>query len=106
MTALLTFIVLYPDQSVYYWRLSFFTALVDPGKGFFYQGFPWVLGKTVTCGFGIGVISYLFGSRPKSSAESVSRAVTQAIVWTTIYVLLVHMVFALFEFTAIKPEPI
>jgi hypothetical protein len=50
------------------------------------------------CAAGMGLLAYLVGMRPKRSTRDVSAGITLNILLSTIYVLLVHMGFALFEF--------
>jgi hypothetical protein len=68
-----------------------------PGLGFF-RGTGWLLAKVLCCAAGMGWLAYLIGMRPKRSAGEVSAGITLSILLSTIYVLLVHMGFALFEF--------
>jgi hypothetical protein len=49
-------------------------------------------------GFGIGLLVYALAMRPKWSGASVSRGITTTILWCTLWALVVHMVFAFFEF--------
>ena len=56
------------------------------------------LGKVSACAAGVGLISYHIGVRPKFSSNDVSRSVTATILWSTLYVLIVHFTFAFFEF--------
>jgi ABC-type transporter Mla maintaining outer membrane lipid asymmetry permease subunit MlaE len=56
------------------------------------------LAKTTVCAAGIAIIAYARGARPKDSSRAVSRGVTSTILWSTLYVLAVHFVFAFVEF--------
>lgn len=61
-------------------------------------GWKWVLLKNTLCGIGTATIGYYRGVGPKTSASDVSDAITSTVLWTTLYVLVVHFVVALFEF--------
>ena len=62
------------------------------------EGWQWVMLKNLACGIGTGVIGFYRGLAPKQSASDVSNAITSTVLWTTLYVLLVHFVIALLEF--------
>jgi ABC-type transporter Mla maintaining outer membrane lipid asymmetry permease subunit MlaE len=47
---------------------------------------------------GTATISYYRGVSPKHSAADVSHAITSTVLWTTLYVLVVHFVIALVEY--------
>ncbi|MGB0739465.1 MAG: ABC transporter permease, partial [Planctomycetaceae bacterium] len=54
--------------------------------------------KVMACGVGVAMIAFYRGARPKYSSTAVSTGITSAILWSTLYVLLVHFLFSLFEF--------
>ena len=58
----------------------------------------WLLGKILLCALGIGLIAYHQGASPKHSSRDVSMGITATILWSTLYVLVVHFTFAFFEF--------
>jgi hypothetical protein len=62
----------------------------------------WVLLKVMTCAAGLAVINYNFGLKPKRSVLGLSRDVTYGILWGTLYVLVVHLLFLFVEF----PNPV
>ena len=62
------------------------------------MGWGWVMLKNIACGVGTAAISYYRGIAPKHSASDVSSAITSTVLWTTLYVLVVHCFVALFEF--------
>ena len=80
-----------------YWNRAFHYGITDPDK-FLYEGAWWLLAKLLTCAVGIALISYHRGASPKYSSSDVSRAVTSTILWSTLYVLVVHFVYAFLEF--------
>lgn len=78
-----------------------FRALVDSGPGGFGPlpgGTHFVLGKLLISALGTAGIAYHVGLRPKPSGTAVAGGVTDAIIRATLFVLCVHLVFALFEF--------
>lgn len=97
ISAGLAFLLDHGELGVAFWDAHFHQNLVT-AKSFFYAGTGWLLPKLILCGAGTGIISWLQGTAPKQSAAEISRAVTTAILWSTLYVLLVHFLFSLFEF--------
>ena len=97
LTSLFTFCYTQPNHTPDFWYQNFHYTLHVVGEPFYF-GTHWLVAKLVCCGFGIGVISYFQGRRPKYSSADVSRGVTISILWTTLFVLSVHFAFAFFEF--------
>ena len=95
--SLLVFLSLNPNVSPDFWH-QFFHRNLESMDGFYYIGTWWVLSKVLICGVGIGLIAYLIGKKPKLSSTDVSRSVTRTTLYSTIFVLTVHFVFAFFEF--------
>ncbi|MEX2214928.1 MAG: ATP-binding cassette domain-containing protein [Phycisphaeraceae bacterium] len=100
-TSLVVFTAAYPEHGPHFWRLHFHSELSLPGL-FFYVGTGWMLLKTLACAVGIALIAYYQGARPKTSSRAVSRGITSAILWATLYVLVIHFIFAFVEFEAVK----
>jgi ABC-type transporter Mla maintaining outer membrane lipid asymmetry ATPase subunit MlaF/ABC-type transporter Mla maintaining outer membrane lipid asymmetry permease subunit MlaE len=98
-TAAFAFLLTHPDAGIAFWDAHFHRYLVQPDHRW-YQGTEWLLGKLLTCGAGIAVISWSCGRTPKQSGPDISRGVTQAILWTTLFTLAVHFLFSLLEFQA------
>ena len=95
--SLLAFVATHPEHGADYWLLNYHYAL-NKTTGPFYKGTGWLLAKLVLCGAGIAVISYFQARRPKYSSNDVSNSVTATIFWATIYVLIIHFIFAFYEF--------
>lgn len=104
-----TFLVAYPDIGIHFWQQHFFRAILPPTDsvgafvpiiGLFWlgKGWGWVMLKNLLCGIGTAAIAYHQGITPKQSAGDVSAAITSTVLWTTLYVLIVHFVIALLEF--------
>ena len=102
MTSLVTFVNSYPERGPDFWHQYFHRGLFQPASPW-YRGTHWLLAKLITSGFGIALISYYIGRRPKYSSADVSRSVTKTILLATLYVLIVHFIFSLFEFEGIVP---
>jgi len=98
-TSLVVFVATHSQLGPEFWHLHFHQALIDP-QSLGYRGSGWLLAKTLACGAGVAAICYERGSGPKQSPDDVNRSITTAILWTTLYVLTVHFVFAFFEFKA------
>lgn len=96
-TSLCVFVSIHPEQGAYFWHVHFQRELVADGQ-WLYRGTGWLMVKLLCCGVGMALLAYGVGMRPKHSASDVSHGITLHILLATIYVLLVHLVFALFEF--------
>ena len=99
VTAAFAFSSTHGDLGIAFWDLHFHQALRTP-DGIWYKGSGWLFAKLLTCGIGIGMISWRCGISPKESGPEISHGVTRTILWSTLYVLLVHFVYSLFEFKA------
>ena len=97
MVSMVAFTVSYPEIGPYFWRQHFERNLIDPANWLF-KGWHWVLIKNLVCGLGTAVIAYYQGLAPKQSASDVSHSITKTVLWTTLFVLLVHFIVALSEF--------
>lgn len=97
LTSLAVFTAIRPQVGPDFWSLHFHRELVEPGR-FLYRGSGWLLAKVILCGVGIAQISYQIASLPKPSSRAVSTAITTSILWSTLYVLVVHFGFAFYEF--------
>ena len=103
MMSLVTFTSTHPSIGPYYWSQYFFRNLSSTSQGGLlglplYAGWSWVLLKNLLCGVGTAAIGYYRGLQPKHSANDVSSAITSTVLWTTLYVLVVHFVVALLEY--------
>lgn len=97
LISLVCFIATHPQQGPYFWDVHFSSRLHQPDS-LFYNGFAWLMLKTVLCGVGVAAISYYRGMRPKQSARDVSDAITSTVLWATLYVLFIHFLIAFYEF--------
>ncbi len=97
LISLATFNSTHSEIGPFFWRQHFFRNLYVNGSGW-PVGWDWVLLKNLTCGVGTGAIGYYLGIAPKHSATDVSSAITSTVLWTTLFVLVVHFVVALQEF--------
>jgi ABC-type transporter Mla maintaining outer membrane lipid asymmetry permease subunit MlaE len=93
----LVFASSYPGESLFSFDRAFHMLLREPGHTL-WIGTGWVLAKCWTCTVGTGVIAYQLGATPKESVNDVNRAVTTAIIVSTLWVLLTHFAFAFWEF--------
>ncbi len=95
--SLLAFVATHRAHGPDFWDTNFHVVL-EKTTGPFYRGTGWLVGKLITCGAGIAIISYFQAHRPKYSSNDVSNSVTASIFWATLYVLIVHFAFAFYEF--------
>jgi len=80
-----------------FWHSYFYRRLVVP-DAMWLAGSGWLLAKLLLCAAGIGLIAYHGGASPKHSGGDVSNGITASILWSTLYVLVVHFTFAFIEF--------
>ena len=97
LTSLIVFAAIHPDRGLLFWHLHFHRELLA-SETVLYHGTGWLLSKTLLCGAGIGLIAFYQGARRKLSGVDVSRGITATILWATLYVLVVHFIFAFYEF--------
>jgi ABC-type transporter Mla maintaining outer membrane lipid asymmetry ATPase subunit MlaF/ABC-type transporter Mla maintaining outer membrane lipid asymmetry permease subunit MlaE len=97
LISLVTFTSTHPTIGPYFWEQHFYRNLEVTGLGW-PLGWGWVLLKNIACGVGTAAIGYYRGVSPKHSASDVSSAITSTVLWTTLYVLVVHFIVALIEF--------
>lgn len=97
LISLATFQATHPTIGPYFWEQHFDRNLENGGPGW-PLGWGWVLCKNIACGVGTAAIGYYRGIAPKHSASDVSDAITSTVLWTTLYVLVVHFTVALIEF--------
>lgn len=99
LTSLVVFTASYPQYGPFFWEQHFHRDLIVAGQ-WIYNGADWTFFKVLACGIGVAMIAYYRGARPKYSSSAVSTGITSAILWATLYVLVVHFVFAFVEFEA------
>jgi ABC-type transporter Mla maintaining outer membrane lipid asymmetry permease subunit MlaE len=97
LAAVAVFLATHPGHGPFAFNQEFL-SLVGEGWGPFPGGTGYVLGKLLISALGTAGIAYHVGMRPKASGAAVASGVTSAIIRTTVFVLTVHLVFALFEF--------
>ena len=96
-TSLAVFTATHPQFGPFFWESHFHRTLSVPGQWLF-AGTGWLLAKTLCCAAGMAAIAYDRGRRPKHSPTDVSHGITSQILWSTLYVLIIHFGFAFFEF--------
>ncbi|MCA9050850.1 MAG: ABC transporter permease [Planctomycetaceae bacterium] len=99
LTSAVAFLMTHPAEGIAFWDSHFHKELRLPDS-VFYKGTGWLVAKLLTCAAGIAMISWNCGSEPKQSAPDISHGVTRTILWSTLFVLIVHFVFSFFEFKA------
>lgn len=97
LVSAVTFSAIHPEIGPQFWNQHFSRRLLESGS-WLPIGFGWLMVKNLACGVGSGVIGYYHGLSPKNSAVDVSHAITATVLWSTLLVLVVHFVTALFEF--------
>ena len=89
--SMLTFSAMHPDIGPAFWSLHFDRRTAPSDTG-------WVVGKSLASAVGVAAIGYHVGMRPKPTAAAVGTGVTTAVLWSTLFVLLVHFAASLIEF--------
>jgi ABC-type polar amino acid transport system ATPase subunit/ABC-type transporter Mla maintaining outer membrane lipid asymmetry permease subunit MlaE len=97
-TSLAVFAWSQPSLTPYYWSTHFFTKIQLSAAGLLAKGVGWVIAKLVISGAGTALIAYGIGSLPKKTAAEVSHGITATVYWATLFVLVVHLGFAFYEF--------
>ncbi len=91
------FVFGHPEDTFFFWDQNFHRGLRVPDQSL-WKGSYWLLCKLETCALGTAAIAYHWGAREKLSANDVSRSVTRTIILATLFVLVVHFLFAFWEF--------
>lgn len=97
LTSLAVFTATHPELGPFFWQSHFHERLAEPGH-WLYAGTGWLAAKVLCCAAGMAWIAYDRGRQPKHSPSDVSRGITSQILWSTLFVLVVHFVFAFIEF--------
>ena len=101
LASLTVFLSMYPDLGSAYWKLHFYRATYE-GSSIFHNGIEWTMLKLLLSGAGISSITYHLALRAKLSTTEISRSITTTILWCTLWVLMIHLIIALFEFNGGK----
>ena len=102
MTSLVAFVHSNPERGPDLWDYHFHKGMRVLGDNW-YRGTGWLMAKLLLCGFGVALISYHIGRKPKYSTTDVSRSVTSTILFGTLFALSVHFVFSFFEYEGLIP---
>lgn len=97
--SMLVFAAIHGDHSTFFWQAEFDRFL--DGGGRIWDGTGWLIGKSLVSALGVATIAYNLGARRKGSGREIAAAVTQTIIWATLFVLLVQLAAALMEFEPI-----
>ncbi len=98
LASLSAFMIHHPDRFPLFWDLHFHRFLVLEDASLPYVGSEWLLLKLLACAVSTALITYRSAASPKISVVSVNRGITVTVIWATLAVLLVHLVFAFLEF--------
>lgn len=101
LTSAVAFLATHSREGIAFWDAHFHRELRLPASQLF-KGTDWLFSKLLTCAVGMAMISWKCGASPKQSAPDISKGVTQTILWSTLFTLLVHFGFSFFEFHAPK----
>lgn len=103
LASLMTFVATHAEKGPYFWQHHYHRQLDVLGQ-ITYFGTGWLATKLLCCGLAVGMVSYFQGISPKFSTSDVSRSVTRTILWSTLLVLMIHFVYAFWEFEAVRPQ--
>ncbi len=93
-----------PEVSPDYWASHFGRRIGEWGIVGVGDGLGYVVAKLLVCAAGVSSIAYACGARGMDDATEVSRATTRSIILATVFVLVVHFVFAFIEFDPPTPS--
>ncbi len=99
--AMMTWSVVYPDDSLYLWRDQFFQRLWPIGQ-IFPSGLEWVAVKAIPSITGAAMIALLLGRQRKQEVTDINRGIARSLIWGLTFVLLWHSVLTLIEFSYVK----
>jgi len=102
LASLLAFAHHHPGRSPLFWDLHFHKYLAPGGAGFPYEGSWWLLAKLLACAAVVALTALRLGASKKESGVSVNRGITLTVIWATMGVLVVHLLFAFFEFKRLE----
>jgi len=95
--AMVTWSIIFPEDSTYMWRDQYFQRLWPPGQ-FFMDGMDWIALKAVPSIVGAAWIALYFGYRPKTTVVDINQSIAQALIWGLSFVLIWQSVLTLVEF--------
>ncbi len=98
-TSLFVFVSLQPGLGADFWHLYFHLPMAEKNP-YLFDGSLWLHGKLLLSALGTGLVTFRLAMQPKLSGRDVSRGITSTILWSTLWVLLIHMLFAFFEFSS------
>lgn len=97
VTSLVVHRMMQPKLGITYWKHYYHLSIQEPDTWLF-VGWHWLGMKLLLSGIGTALVTYRIAVQPKNMASDVSYAITRTILWSTLWVLFVHMMMAFVEF--------
>lgn len=98
VTSLVVFTLIQERHTPFYWASFYFNKIVPKPGEWLPPKTEFVLGKLIAASLVTAFVSYQIGTSQKRSGADVSFATTTTVYWATVGVLLVHFIFAFYEF--------
>jgi ABC-type transporter Mla maintaining outer membrane lipid asymmetry ATPase subunit MlaF/ABC-type transporter Mla maintaining outer membrane lipid asymmetry permease subunit MlaE len=98
LTSLVVFTLTQAERTPFFWASHFFTKLRPEDGGWLPPDSGFVFFKLLVCSLVTATVSYKIGTTRKRSGAEVSFGTTTTVYWATVSVLVVHFIFAFFEF--------
>jgi len=97
-TSLVVFTLTQPERSPFFWWIYYSEKILPAEGAWLPPKSGWVLAKLTACALVVAATAYRVGAKRKRSGSEVSFGTTSTVYWATVAVLLVHFIFAFFEF--------
>lgn len=99
--SMMTWSLVYPDDSLYLWRDQFFQRLWPVGR-ILPTGLEWVAAKAIPSISGAAMIALVLGRQRKQEVTDINKGIARSLIWGLTFVLLWHSVLTLIEFSYVK----
>lgn len=97
LTSLIVHRMMQPKLGLAYWK-HYYHLPIQEHDTWLFVGWHWLGLKLLLSGIGTALVTYRIAVQPKNMARDVSYAITRTILWSTLWVLFVHMMMAFVEF--------
>lgn len=98
VTSLIVFTLTTPERTPFFWSTYYFAKLQPLEGAWLPPKSELVLCKLLACSLVTAAVSWRVGTSSKRSGAAVSFGTTTTVYWSTVAVLIVHFIFAFFEF--------
>jgi ABC-type multidrug transport system ATPase subunit/ABC-type transporter Mla maintaining outer membrane lipid asymmetry permease subunit MlaE len=99
--AMMTWAVIFPDDSTWLWRDQYFQRLRPAGVTLL-VGTNWILVKAIPSVLGATGLALWFGYQPKKTTTEINLSIARALIWGMSFVLIWQAVLILIEFKQVS----